>query len=156
MKRDLQNYYRGLKEKIKDADAQLFVAQMERKKEANAAFFYDFVVDEHGKLVYIFWANATSKKNYSHFGDLVSFDATYSTNQYNMIFAPFTCVNHHMQSVFFGGAFIVNEKIESYEWLFQTFLLAMDGKAPQLIITDEDASMKSAIRIVFPNTTHRF
>jgi hypothetical protein len=90
MKRDLQNYYRGLREKIKDADAQLFVAQMERKKEANAAFFYDFVVDEHGKLVYIFWADATSRKNYSHFGDLVSFDATYSTNQYNMIFAPFT------------------------------------------------------------------
>jgi hypothetical protein len=38
-KRDLQNYYRGLREKIKDADAQLFVAQLERKKEANAAFF---------------------------------------------------------------------------------------------------------------------
>jgi hypothetical protein len=39
---------------IKDADAQLFVAQLDRKKEANSAFFYDFVVDEHGKLRYIF------------------------------------------------------------------------------------------------------
>jgi hypothetical protein len=86
MKRDLQNYYPGLREKIKN--------------EANSAFFYVFVVDEHGKLVYILWADATSRKNYSHFGDLVSFDATYSTNQYNMIFAPFTGVNHHMQSVF--------------------------------------------------------
>jgi hypothetical protein len=28
---------------------------MERKKEANSAFFYDFVVDEHGKLLYVFW-----------------------------------------------------------------------------------------------------
>jgi hypothetical protein len=54
MKRDVQNYYRGLMKKIKNADDQLFVAQMERKKEANYAFFYDFVVDEHGKLVYIF------------------------------------------------------------------------------------------------------
>jgi hypothetical protein len=57
----------------------------------------DFVVDERGKLVYIFWVDATSRKNYRHFGDLVSFDTTYSTNQYNMIFAPFTGVNHHMQ-----------------------------------------------------------
>jgi hypothetical protein len=112
------------------------------KKEANSAFFYDFVVDEHGKLLYIFWADATSRKNYSHFGDLVSFDATYSTNQYNMIFAPFIGVNHHMQSVLLGAAFLVNEKIESYEWLFRTFLLAMGGKAPRLIITDEEASMK--------------
>jgi hypothetical protein len=156
MKRDLQNYYRGLREKIKNADAQLFVAQMERKKEANSAFFYDFVVDEHGKLLYIFWADATSRKNYKHYGDLVSFDATYSTNQYNMTFAPFTGVNHHMQSVCFGAAFLVNEKIESYEWLFRTFLLAMGGKAPRLIITDEDASMKLAIRTILPDTIHRF
>jgi hypothetical protein len=155
MKRDLQNYYRGLREKIKNADAQLFVAQMERKKEANSAFFYDFAVDEHGKLVYIFWADATCRKNYTHFGDLVSVDATYSTNQYNMKFAPFTGVNHHMQSVFFGAAFLANEKIESYEWLFRTFLVAMGGKAPRLIITDEDASIKSAIRTTLPDTIHR-
>jgi len=32
----------------------------------------------------------------------------------------------------------------------------MGGKAPRLIITDEDASMKSAIRNVFPETVHRF
>jgi hypothetical protein len=38
-KRDLQNYYGGFREKIKNADAQLFVAQLERKKEANPAFF---------------------------------------------------------------------------------------------------------------------
>jgi hypothetical protein len=54
-----------------------------------------------------------------------------------MKFVPFTGVNHHMQSVFFGAAFIVNEKIASYEWLLQTFLSAMGGKAPRLIITDE-------------------
>jgi hypothetical protein len=45
----------------------------------------------------------------------VSFDATYSTNQYNMIFTYFTGINHHMQSVFFEAAFLANEKIESYE-----------------------------------------
>jgi hypothetical protein len=38
MKWDLQNYYQGTKEKIKDAYAQLFVTQLERKKEANSVF----------------------------------------------------------------------------------------------------------------------
>ena len=37
--RDLQNYYRDLRTKIKDVDAQMFVAQLERKKEVNSAFF---------------------------------------------------------------------------------------------------------------------
>jgi hypothetical protein len=128
---------------------------MERKKEENSAFFYDFVADEHEKLLYIFWTDAISRNNYNHFGDLVLFDATYSTNQYNMIFAPFAGVNHHMQSVFFGAAFLANEKIESYGWLFRTFLLAMGGKTSRLIITDEDASMKSAIRTILPDTIHR-
>jgi hypothetical protein len=153
---DLQNYYWGLREKIKNADTQLFVAQMDRKKEADPTSFYDFVVDDQGKLIYIFWADATSRKNYSHFGDVVTFDATYSTNQYNMKFAPFTGINHHIQNVFLGGAFIVNEKIELYEWLFKTFLLAMGGKAPRLIITDEDAAMKVAIGSCFVGTIHRF
>jgi hypothetical protein len=101
-------------------------------------------------LVYIFWADATSRKSYNHFGDLVSVDTTYNTNQYNMIFIPFTGVNHHMQSVFFGCAFIVNEKIESYEWLFRNFLSAMEGKTLRFIITDEHASMKSTIRFISP------
>jgi hypothetical protein len=37
-KRDLQNYYQELREKIKNANAQLFVAQLERKREVNPAF----------------------------------------------------------------------------------------------------------------------
>ena len=108
--RDLQNYYRDLRTKIKDADAQMFVGQLERKKEVNPAFFYDFMVDEQGRLVRVFWADATCRKNYSVFGDVVSVDSTYSTNQYNMKFVPFTGVNHHLQSVFLGAAFIADEK----------------------------------------------
>jgi hypothetical protein len=37
--RDFQNYYRDLMTKIKDVDVQMFVAQLERKKEVNSAFF---------------------------------------------------------------------------------------------------------------------
>ena len=37
--RDLKNYYRDLRDQIKDADAQMFVDQLERKKMVNSAFF---------------------------------------------------------------------------------------------------------------------
>jgi len=113
------------------------------------------MVDEQGRLLRVFWADALCRNYYSVFGDVVSVDSTYTTNQYNMIFVPFTGVNHHLQSVFLGAAFLANEKIESYEWLFNTFLKAMCGVAPHLIITDEDASMKDAIAQILPDTTHR-
>jgi hypothetical protein len=35
-----------------------------------------------------------------------------------MKFAPFTGVNHYMRSIFVGAAFLADEKIESYVWLF--------------------------------------
>ena len=155
-KRDLQNYYRYLRTKIKDADAQMFVAQLERKKEVNPTFFYDFMVDEQGRLVCVFLGRCFMQENYSVYGDMVSVDATYTTNQYNMKFVPFTRVNHHLQSVFLGAAFLADEKIESYVWLFKTFLKAMGGAAPHLITTDEDASMMSAIAQILPDTAHRF
>jgi zinc finger SWIM domain-containing protein 3 len=90
-------------------------------------------VDENGKFVSLFWADATSRKNYNHFGDLVSFGATYSTNQYNMKFTHFIGINHHMQIVFFRAGFLLNEKIESYKWLLKTFLKAMGGKPQSLL-----------------------
>jgi hypothetical protein len=87
---------------------------------------------------------------------VISVDATNTTNQYNMKFVPFTGVNHHLQSVFLGAAFLANEKIESYVWLLNTFLKAMGGVAPHLITIDEDASTKAAIAHILPNTAHRF
>lgn len=154
-KRDLQNYYCEFKNKINNCDAQMFVDQLGRMKELNPAFYFDYDMDEDGRMLHVFWEDATARKNYSHFGDVLSFDSTYTKKHYNMIFAPFSGVDHHMQSVFFGSGFVVNERIASYKWLFETFLKAMGGKEPRLIITDEDASMREAMSVVLPNTKHR-
>jgi zinc finger SWIM domain-containing protein 3 len=153
-KKDLQNYYSDFRHKIKDADAQMFIENLHTLNKLDHNFFFEYEVKD-GRLFRVFWADTTSRKNYVHFGDVLSFDTTYSTNQYDMKFAPFTGVNHHMRSIFFGAAFLADEKIESYVWLFNTFLRAMGGKAPSFIVTDEDASIKAAIAIVLPDTIHR-
>uniref|UniRef100_A0A453S377 MULE transposase domain-containing protein n=1 Tax=Aegilops tauschii subsp. strangulata TaxID=200361 RepID=A0A453S377_AEGTS len=133
----------------------MFVDQLARKHLANSGFYFDYVLDDKGRLVHVFWADATCRKNYALFGELVSFDSTYSTNQYNMIFTPFTGINHHKASVCFGAVMLHDEKADSYKWLFRTFLKAMGGSAPRFIITEECSSMDNAIREVFPAATHR-
>ncbi|XP_024310280.1 protein FAR1-RELATED SEQUENCE 5-like [Brachypodium distachyon] len=154
-KRDLQNYHRDMRSTFKDSDAQMFIDNLRKRQEINPGFFFEYVLDDKNWLTHVFWADACCRKNYALFGEMVSFDSTYSTNQYSMIFCPFTGINHHMASVFYGAALIVNETIESYKWVFQTFLKAMDGAAPRLIVTDEDQSMKIAIEDVMHNTVHR-
>jgi hypothetical protein len=77
------------------------------------------------------------------------------TKAYKMPFAPFIGINSHRQSIQFGCGFLGNELSISFEWLFESFLIAMDGLAPVNIITYQDFAIRSAIDKMFPRTTHR-
>ncbi|CAI9275452.1 unnamed protein product [Lactuca saligna] len=117
-----------------------------------------FAVDlfEDGSPKNVFWADGRSREAYTKFGDVVVFDVTYMTNKFKMPFAPFVGVNHHGQSILFGGALLENEKEETFRWLFEHFLNCMFRKYPATMITDQDKAMGNAIKKLFPNTHHRF
>ncbi|XP_074299300.1 protein FAR-RED IMPAIRED RESPONSE 1-like [Silene latifolia] len=72
-----------------------------------------------------------------------------------MVFVPFTRVDHHKRCITFGAGLLGDESIECYTWLFKTFLEAMGGCQPRIIITDQDKSMKSVVPEVFKESTHR-
>jgi zinc finger SWIM domain-containing protein 3 len=76
------------------------------------------------------------------------------TPHFKLPFAPILGCNHHKQTVIFGCALLFNETIESFVWLFETFVTAMLRKHPSTIFTDQDAAMAAAIAYVFPNTSH--
>ncbi|KAH6776578.1 hypothetical protein C2S52_014139 [Perilla frutescens var. hirtella] len=62
----------------------------------------DAQIDDN--LSSIFWADPTARRNYSIFDDVVTFDCTYKTNRYEMIFAPFTGKDNHRKIVTFGDS----------------------------------------------------
>ena len=82
------------------------------------------------------------------------FDTTYRTNQYGRPFAPFIRVNHHKQTIIFGAALLYDKTIESFKWLFKTFLSAMSRKEPKTILKDQFAAMAKAIAEVFDELNH--
>lgn len=51
---------------------------------------------------------------------------------------------------------LVNEKAESFEWLFETFLKAMGGHKLVVIITNQDPDMKIAMKKVFTSVSPKF
>ena len=93
--------------------------------------------------------------DYACFGDAVSFDTTFQTNKFEMPFAPLLGTNHHKQTIIFRAALLFNETIESFVCLFETSLIAMLGKHPSTIFTDQDTAMAGAVAYAFPNTSHR-
>ncbi|KAH6760804.1 hypothetical protein C2S51_017753 [Perilla frutescens var. frutescens] len=94
------------------------------------------------------------RRNFAAFGDLVSFDATYNTNRYKMVFIPFTGKDNHGKCVTFGAALLSSENTKSYCWVLEKFKDCM-GRSPSMLITDQDPVLKNAVKHVFPDMRHR-
>ncbi|XP_074306262.1 protein FAR1-RELATED SEQUENCE 5-like [Silene latifolia] len=127
---DFKNFHRDVKCFIHERDGQLFVDHFKETTETRIGFYFDYDLDNDGSLRRAIWADGTARDNYKIFGDAVSFDPTYSTNKYSMVFTPFTGVDHHKRSVTFCGALIAREDYESFNWVFNRFLQAMGVRNP--------------------------
>ncbi|KAJ0742619.1 putative MULE transposase domain, FHY3/FAR1 family [Helianthus annuus] len=88
------------------------------------------------------------------FGDVISFDATFMTNRYKMVFVPFTGIDNHCRNVTLGSGLLASESIESYKWLLNSFVKSF-GRQPKVVVTDQDPAMKQAIEEVFSTSRHR-
>ena len=120
----------------------------------NPYFFYDVQFDIEEMITNIFWADHEMITDYELFGDVVSFDTTFKTNKDCRPLAIFTGFNHFRMTTIFGAALLYDETSESFEWLFNCFLRAMEGKKPKSIFTDQDAAIAKAISIVLPDVKH--
>ena len=144
-----------VKRTLDGGDANHLMCVLEARCGNEQDFFYKFKLDADDYLTCFFWRDTQMKCDYMLFGDLVVFDTTYRTNRYEMICAPFVCMNHHAKNVMVGCGFLMNEKIESFVWLFETFFEAMGNVQLKTMMTDQAFSMGSAIEKVFPLAKHR-
>ncbi|XP_059648308.1 protein FAR1-RELATED SEQUENCE 5-like isoform X2 [Cornus florida] len=142
-------------QRSKAMDVQSLINYFMRKQSEDPMFFYTMKVDDQNRIANFFWRDGLSKLDYHCFGDVVIFDSTYRTNKYNMICVPFVGVNHHWKNVLLGCAFLSDETISSFVWLFEAFLEVMGNKAPKTIFTNQDNALSIAIQKVFPSTRHR-
>ncbi|XP_074317720.1 protein FAR1-RELATED SEQUENCE 5-like [Silene latifolia] len=153
---DIKNFQRAIKSYIGERDVDLFLDRLEKLKATQPQFYFAYDVDASNCLTKVIWADSTSIRNYSFFGDAISFDPTYGTNKYDMVFTPFTSVNHHRKSVFFAACLLSHEDELSFKWAFQHFLTAMGQKEPQFLITDQCPGIKKTFPSVFKQARHRY
>ncbi|KAL9667302.1 hypothetical protein QQ045_001653 [Rhodiola kirilowii] len=153
-KNDFHNFHRDVVAFIGLDDAQLVLNKLVKKKQVCSSFYYEYSVVK-GALSQIFWANSISQLNFHSFGDVLTFDATYSLNRYNMIFVPFTGNDNHKKSVTFAAALLSNEDVESYTWMLECFKKCM-GRAPQIVLTDQDPALRVVNPKVMSDAHHRY
>ncbi|KAJ0956638.1 putative transcription factor FAR family [Helianthus annuus] len=153
-KDDCKNFRARIHSYIGQYDADMVINRLTDKKKFMVDYSFFHSVDENKRLTGLFWADGLCKRNYAEFGDVISFDATFKTNKYKMVFVPFTGIDNHCRNVTLGAGLLASESIESYKWLLQSFLNSF-GKQPNVVVTDQDPAMKQAIEAVFDKSRHR-
>ncbi|XP_031126315.1 protein FAR1-RELATED SEQUENCE 5-like [Ipomoea triloba] len=152
---DFHNFKRDLQEYVSGGDGEMIIKQFSQKREVSDGFYFDYQLDEENRLTRLFWADPLARDNFSTFGDAISFDATYGTNRYSLVFVPFTGVDNHRRCITLGAGLLTKEDVDSYMWLLDRFKTAM-GKSPLYVVTDQDAAMIIAVERVLPESRHRF
>ncbi|XP_073133452.1 protein FAR1-RELATED SEQUENCE 5-like [Henckelia pumila] len=134
---------------IEGGDAHKVIEMLQQENAKENDFFFRVKLDDDGRLCNVFWRDSMMKEDYDIFGDVMVFNTTYRTNKYNLICAPFVGINHHWKHVTFGCAFLSDEKVESFQWLFEVFKKSIGGKCPVSLFTDQDQAISNAIEKVF-------
>ncbi|KAK9713755.1 hypothetical protein RND81_06G049700 [Saponaria officinalis] len=136
-------------------DAAELEVYFDRMKTSSPEFYFSIQRDGDGKLLNVFWADARCRAMCKDFGDVITYDTTFMCNRYDMPFSPFFGVNHHGSSIVLAAALISHEDADSFTWVFEQWMVYM-GKAPSVILTDQDKAIAKAVRTtVFPDTPHR-
>ncbi|GJT54829.1 FAR1-related sequence 5-like protein isoform X1 [Tanacetum coccineum] len=152
---ECKNFRRGINLFIGEYDAEMVVELLMNKQEYINGFSCDYFTNDDGNIFGLFWADEVAKHNYLSFGDVISFDATFRSNKYKMVFVPFTGIDNHHHCVTLAAALLSNETAESYDWLLRAFKKAF-GREPMVVVTDQDLAMKIAVEKEFCNSRHRF
>ncbi|XP_027363745.1 protein FAR1-RELATED SEQUENCE 7-like isoform X1 [Abrus precatorius] len=149
------NYFHSERERdMSEGEAGRLLGYFQRQHFENPAFFYAIQLDVDDKVSNLFWADDNMVLDYDHFGDVICLDTACRTNRDLRPFVQFLGVNHHKQVLIFAAAFLYDDSIESYKWLFLTFINAMSGKKPKAILTEQEAVIIEAVNTVLPDINH--
>lgn len=139
---------------LEEGDAQVILEYFMHVQRENPRFFYAIDLSEDQRLRNVFWVDAKSRKDYNSFNDAILFDTSYVKSNEKMPFASFVGVNHHFQPMLLGCALLADETASTFVWLMKTWLRAMGGQAPKVIITDQEKALKAAVGEVFRYSRH--
>lgn len=154
--REIRNFSNKNQLNLRKGDTQAIYNYFCRMQLTNPNFFYLMDLNDDGQLRNVFWADARSRASCSYFSDVIYFDNSYLSSKFEVPLLAFVGINHHGQSVLLGCGLLAGEMVESYEWVFESWLTCMSGVHPQTIVTDWCKVIQNAVAKVFPRSAHRF
>ncbi|KAF8102934.1 hypothetical protein N665_0190s0051 [Sinapis alba] len=142
---------------LEDGDVERLLNFFTDMQAENPFFFYAIDLSEEQCLRNVFWVDAKGRLDYTCFCDVVSIDTTFIKNEYKLPLVAFIGVNHHGQFLLLGSGLLLNDESTSgFVWLFKSWLKAMHGCQPRVILTKHDQMLKEAVSVALPASRHCF
>lgn len=83
--------------------------------------------------------------DYVQFSDVIVFNTIFGTNKEHRPFGIFIGFNQFREMVIFGATLMYDQIVDSFEWIFKTFVEVHNHKKSKTIFTDQDLTMGIAI-----------
>lgn len=134
---DVKNYLNAKRQRSMEyGEARCLSEYFQRQLLENPSFFHACQMNINEQITDVFWCDENMVLDYGYFGDVMLLDTIYCTNRANVPLALLSGFNHYRGSVISGATLLYDETIESFKWLFETFLQAHNQKKPKTIFTD--------------------
>lgn len=147
---------KGLQLALDEGDVELLLGTLTLMQVERPNSYYAIDFDKERCMRNVLWIDAKSRNDYGHFCDVIYLDTYYIRNKYKVPFLPIVGVNHHFQFLLLGCALVGDELSSTFTWVIHTWLRAVGGQSPRVVITDDDVSLKEAVDEVFPKAQHCF
>lgn len=139
---------------LDEGDGRFILEHFKRIQKESSKFFYAIDLNEEQFLRNLFWVDGKARNGYPSFSDVVSLDTSYIRSNEKFPLVLFVGVNHHSQAMLLGCALIADQSRTTFNWLLRTWLRAMGGKSPNVILTEQDREMKAAVEEILQQTRH--
>jgi zinc finger SWIM domain-containing protein 3 len=139
---------------IKYGEASALLSYLQDQSLSDPSFYHAVQLDAEDKVANIFWADAKMVTDSGQFGDVVSFDIVSGNNTNLRPFASFVGFNNYGEAVLLGMSLMYDATVESFQWLLETFMRAVAGRAPRTFFSRQDEVVAKAISFVMPETHH--
>ncbi|KAF1899090.1 hypothetical protein Lal_00019211 [Lupinus albus] len=119
-KKDMYNQIQRQR-RIGNGDAESSLQYLEEQSKSDYAMYWRHTVDEECKLQQLFWADGCRIFDYSIFGDVLAFDATYGRNKYKFP-VVISGVNHHKQTTVFQKVMYADVEIDDFNMMWEELI----------------------------------
>jgi hypothetical protein len=94
---------------MKYGEAGSILHYFQTKVAENPSFYYADQLDSEEQITNIFWADTKMLIDYAHFGDVITFDTTFGTNQESHPFSVFVGFGHFRETMIFRASLMYDE-----------------------------------------------